>query len=190
MIDLSTKAGVMRFCELRRAEMAADFNRVGRYECNGFAYGGYVFAQHGLRGPPGLAPEDWATGPKLPRITALPVTLPRIIGETMPWQQITSFFARTVREYSRATRATGVLFMTEAWRTEVEGDKPPDRAYGWVEKQANRKEALMMMLEHPQHGRQMWMADILREPTRLEPWREHGGTVGKGRLANMMGWQQ
>jgi len=180
----------MRFCELRRAEMAADFHRVGRYECNGFAYGGYVFAQHAVRAPVALAPEDWATGAKLPCITAMPLTLPRLIGETMPWQQITSFFGRTAREYARATRATGVLFMTEAWRVEAEGDVPPDRPYGWVEKQPNRKEALMMMLEHPQHGRQMWAADILREPTRLEPWREYGGTLTAGRLANMMGWQQ
>jgi hypothetical protein len=135
-------------------------------------------------------PRTGRPGAKLPRITARPVTLPRLIGETMPWQQITGFFGRTVREYARATRATGVLFMTEAWRTEVEGDAPPDRAYGWVEKQPNRKESLMMMLEHPAFAREMWFADILREPTRLEPWRKTEGSLGKGRLADMMGWQQ
>jgi hypothetical protein len=45
VIDLSTTAGVLRFCELRRAEMVRCFERLGRFEMNEFSFGAYVFAE-------------------------------------------------------------------------------------------------------------------------------------------------
>lgn len=196
MIDLSTKAGVLRFCELRRAEMAADFERVGRFEMNGYSFGAYVLGTHAIAALDASTwkPEAWRTGARLPQVQAMRCQLPQIVGQTMPWQDVTGFFGYTLKHFARATRARGVVFMTEAWRVILdEGEEPaPDRPYGWVEKDPRRMEALMMTLEHADFGYHQWFANILREPTRLEPWvkQPEGLRQGPGRLTNRMSWMQ
>ncbi len=187
---------MLRFCELRRAEMAADFERVGRFEMNGYSFGGYVLATHDVAALDAstLKPAAWRTGARLPQVQAMCCRLPKIVGETMPWQDVTGFFGDTLKEFARATRARGVLFMTEGWVRHLdEGEAPPkDRPYGWVEKDPKRGEVLMMSLEHADFGYHQWMARILREPTRLDPWVKapDGVRQGAARLTNRMSWMQ
>ncbi len=193
-IDLSTKAGVHRFCELRRKEMAGCFERLGQFEAPGGAtYMAYVFARHRINGSGD--PDSWTTGQELPVITAIPATIPRIAMELVPWDQRTALMGRVLKDFNRLTRSTGCVIMTEAWFKTAEGPKkvvPDGSRYGWVEKSPDRREALMMMLQHVTFGDQMWFAEIHREPTRLDPWSEKGGEVDKrhGRLAGLNDWRE
>jgi hypothetical protein len=176
--------------------MARCFERVGRFEMNGYPYGGYAFATHELRvdmGDPAVAlrPEAWVTGPRHPHVIAVRMSLPAAVGELMRPEQITAFYGHIIEAFARATRARGVLLMTEAWRLKYEGEAPPDRPYGWVSKDPEREEVLMMSLEHVDFGTHIWFAAIRREPTRLEPWEKSPvDQAGKGRLTNLMRWMQ
>lgn len=192
-LDLTTKTGVLRFCELRRAEMVGCFATLGRYECNGFSFAAYLFATHEVIS--GGADLPWRTGPKLPRVTAEECRMPESLHGILAPEQETEAFAFTLREMAKMSRAIGSLVMTEMWHVVVqrkEGQSAsevrselPDR----LEDYAGRREVLYMQLEHPATGRRMWLAEILREPTRLLPWREREPGDATGRLVDIAGWR-
>lgn len=191
-MDLSTKADVLRFCELRRKEMVGCFERLGRFESpNGYSFMGYCFATHEAKG---IFERKLRTGPKLPAVEAVPLQIPRALMDVVPARQQTELFSRTVREFTRATKALGTLTMVEAWVAHAESKGRP-----WEEARKElpdsladyegRKEALIMWLEHSATGRMVWIADIDREPTRVLDWREQKWGDAEGRLIDLAGWQ-
>lgn len=189
MIDLSTKAGVMRFCELRRAEMIGCFEKLGRFESNGYAFGGFVFATHEMGR---LTSNGAETGKRLPAITARSIDIPEGMLDLLsdPAREGTLFWAKMIRAYARATRARGVVQMTEAWCAPGT-DADMKRPYGWIEQHTDRREALRLTLEHADFGTHDWLAWIQRDPTRLEPWIERQDILqSKGRLAHLLDWMQ
>lgn len=198
-IDLATRDGVMRFCELRRNEMMDCFETLGRFVAsNGTAYMAYVFARHAInQGKRGTDPTDWKTGPELPEIQAVPVVLPKGITELVPDNQLTRLMGLTLKGFNQLTRATGCIIMGEAWFLRDYG-KESQKAledgtyrYGWVEKHPKRGEALMMMLQHATFGSHQWVAEIHREPTRIDPWHAiEDVQYDKGRLTGLNDWRQ
>lgn len=177
-MDLSTKAGVLRFCELRRAEMVGCWQTLGCWEVNGFSFGGYVFATHEAEMPTevptDLSQLKWPTGAKLPKVTALPIRLPRAGLLMLPPEDATAFFAFSVQRYTEATRALGTLIMAESWQVHTaEGEDPRaarERMAKNLEDEPGRQEILMMSLEHSAVGQRVWRAQIHRDPDRLDPW--------------------
>ncbi len=194
---LDTSAGVLRFCELRRREMAESFRQHGRFEVNGYSFTGYVFATHDIRAPRDARrshPDEWKTGPKLGHVLAFPLRMPEFLGQVVPNSQITLLWSRVIREYTKLTRAIGTLIMSEAWHVFAPQGTTDVHAYRDtlpedLEDADNRKESLIMMLEHSAAGRKQWFSEIKRGPTRLEPWdeREMGGA--EGRLVNLSNYQ-
>jgi hypothetical protein len=201
MIDLSTKAGVLRFCERQRQEMERCFERRGRFESKtGHAFTGFAFIRNAIEGP-------WTTGtdgryslrrgPELEHIKPAVLKLPArsALPAWMDGSNQTSFFADTIEAFARAGRAIGVLLMSETWlnRSSSEEDfaEKRGREYGWVAKEPERQEGLWMSLEHVMFGRITWLAIITRNPTRLHPWSEspvRKPSDGEGRLANLVEW--
>jgi hypothetical protein len=191
-IDLSTKAGVLRFCELRRAEMVGCFERLGRFEMNGYSFGGYVFATHDVNS------DGWKTGAKLDRVNAELCRMPKALIDQIPPGRQTEVFAHVMREFTKLTRAIGTVVMTEMWHVTMPGkpgksaeevrDELPDS----LEHAPGRCEALYLQLEHGATGRRVWVAEIKRNPTRIEPWYEPygpGETDMKGRLVDLAAWK-
>lgn len=194
-LDLSTKAGVLRFCELRRAEMVGCFERLGRFESNGFSFEGYLFAAHELVVPGDRADlSGWKTGPRLSSVTARVCRMPEELHGLIPAEHETILFSRTLREMGKLTRAIGSVVMTEMWHATVDANERtldearselPDR----LENYDGRKEALFMQLEHTAVGRQIWTAEIRRNPTRLGPWLESQPDDATGRMVDLVGWR-
>lgn len=186
-IDLATKTGVLRFCELRRAEMVSCFEQLGRYERNGFSFDGFVFATF----EPIIFDGGLRSGKKLPAVEACHTVLPAAALTVLDPSEHTLVFGRMVSAFAKCAHAVGTLIMSEAWLA----DEPPeDREYGWVGKAPSRREALFMRLEHKAVGAISWVAFISREPTRVEPWRASapgtGAASGDGtRLGNTVDWK-
>jgi hypothetical protein len=190
---LDTKAGVLRFCELRRREMAEAFMQEGRFDVNGYSFTGYVFATHEIRTP--RNPErshidEWKTGPKLDHVRGLGLRMPAALGMVVPDSQITLLWSRVIREYTKLTRAIGTVIMSETWlvfgpagttNMHEYRDTLPDS----LEDADNRQESLVMLLEHSAVGRKQWFSEIKRNPTRLEPWTEPDWADAEGRLTNL-----
>jgi hypothetical protein len=193
MIDLSTKAGVLRFCENRRAEMVGCFDRLGQFESpSGFSFMGYAFA---TRRSTHVFQPKMRTGPKLAKVEAVPMQIPKALQDIVPARQQTELFSRVVREFARATRAIGVVTMAEAWLVEAEGKQGQSveevraqmpESLGDV---PGRMEALLMMLEHSAAGRRVWKAAILDGPRRVGPWMEQDWDDAEGRLVGMVDWK-
>lgn len=195
-MNLETKEGVLRFCELRRREMVGCFERLGRYECNGYSFGAYVFATHELQGTAEpIGPDDFKTGKRLAHVKAEHVRLPRFIGQILPPEQHTLAFREVVKSYAQITRSMGALIMTEMWHAVTTGRTKeeamaaraslPERLVDMPE----RGERLMMQLEHSATGRCIWYAEIKRNPTRVEPWQEPTIGDAQGRLSNLVDWR-
>jgi hypothetical protein len=191
-LDLSTKAGVLRFCALRRAEMVGCFERLGRFESNGFAFCGYVFATHAVKVPSDPAElEGWKTGAKLGRVTAERVRMPAALHGVIPAEQETALFSMATRQFSKLSRSIGTLVMTETWvvttATLDERKALPKRLEDY--EGSDRRECLYVQLEHAATGRHIWFAEIERNPTRLAQWEEKTFTDSTGRLVNMAEWR-
>ncbi len=120
-LHLDTAAGVLRFCELRRAEMATEFLRVGRWERRGFSFSGYVFATHAIDKPPTKAAalkdglDAWKPGAKLAHVEAFGVELPAWMADVLQPRDITAFWGTAIRHYVQLTRAIGTLILSETW---------------------------------------------------------------------------
>lgn len=195
--DLSTADGVLALCAETREEMANLFNQLGRFEINGYSFGGYVLATCDV-GPvpdkPDATAADWTTGAKLDQITAFAVILPEWIGKLIPPEKHTEFFSHAVRRYAELTRAIGTLIMAETWYVHYEQDPakpamtPGDARASFpdsLEDAEGRREMLMLSLEHPATGPRIWRAEIKRDPDRLEPWEDTGYKEWQGRLSNL-----
>jgi hypothetical protein len=193
---LDTSAGVLRFCELRRREMAEGFTREGRFEVRGQSFAGYVFATHEVGSPPsrGAPIEAWKVGAKRAHVEAIPVYLPEWAGALIEPHQATELFSQCVRQYTRLTRAIGTLVMSEIWTVRLEGDREQAKAARdalprSLEDADNRRESLFMMLEHSATGQRQWWSAIKRNPTRLEPWTEAKMDDAEGRLIGLSNYQ-
>lgn len=202
MIDLSTNAGVLRFCELRRAEMVGCLRKLGHFESNGHSFTGYAFMTHAVDGDVSRASEGldavFRTGRKLSQVEAWPLNLPP--EDDLPahfeWKRRTRFFGEVIRHFARAGKAQGVLVFGEAWFVYRDpATQDPDRPYGWVQEQPDRREGLWMKLEHSSIGFRHWQCEIQRTGPLLEltPWieaSERGGVPdGKGRLTDLVDWR-
>lgn len=195
---LDTSAGVLRFCELRRREMAEQFMKDGRFEVRGHSFGGYVFATHAIRVPKdrGGPIDAWKVGPKLDHVEAIPIYLPEWCDAVMEARQLTSFWAMAIKSYVKLTRAIGTLIMSETWQVQtppgvaarVSAQEYRDTLPDSLEDADNRRESLMVLLEHSATGRRNWMSEIKRSPTRLEPWASPDYGDMEGRLVNLSGY--
>jgi hypothetical protein len=201
MIDLSTQAGVLRFCERQRQEMERVFTRRGRFESKtGHAFTGFAFIRNAIEGPWTQGTNGRPSlrrGPELEYVQSAMLNLP---PRSMwpPWMNgnnQTGVFADVIEAFSRAGRAIGVLIMSETWINQATSDEEfaqmREREYGWVAKSADRQEALYMSLEHVMFGCVTWLALITREPTRLHPWKQspiRPGGDNEGRLTNLVEW--
>jgi hypothetical protein len=191
-LDLSTPAGVLRFCELRRAEMVGCFERLGRFESNKFAFCGYVFATHAVKVPSDPSDLDgWKTGAKLDRVTAERVRLPAALHDVIPEAQESAVFSLATRQFAKLSRAIGALLMTEMWcvqkKTREQRAALPERLQNYHG--ADRGEGLYVQVEHAAVGRRVWVAMIKRQPTRLEPWVDCTPDDAEGRLVDLAEWR-
>lgn len=201
MIDLSTKAGVLRFCELRRAEMVGMLRKQGNFaSTSGHSFTGYAFMTHAVDGDLSRASEGlekvFRTGRKLPRIEAFALNLPpeEDLPETFVFKERTRFFGKVIRAFAKAGKAQGVLVFGEAWFVYQSREEYEERPYGWVEESPERREGLWMKLEHSAVGWRHWQCEITRAGPLIElsPWREwseHGGVPDKSRLSNLVDWE-
>lgn len=184
-LDLSTAAGALALCERRRAEMVRCFERLGRFESNGNSFGALALLTHDL-----LRPDDpsdltaWGTGKRLPEIAIVPFDLPRVLAALVPEHMQSWLFAEGLRGMCKHGRAVGVVVMSEQWHgkaTPEERAARPARLKDWDD----RREALIMRLEHRLAGGLTWRAWIEREPTRLGPWHDYPGATG-GNLVEIL----
>jgi hypothetical protein len=185
-VDLATVTGVLRFCELRRAEMTRCFERLGRFESDGNSFGAFALLTHHPRWPLAPASRDgWGTGKKMAGVTAVPFTLPRVLAAVVPEDKQSKLFGEALRDLCKHGRAVGVVIMSEQWhgRTSSEAERAarPRRIEDWDD----RREALIMRLEHRAAGGRTWRAWIEREPTRLGPWHDYPGAV-RGNLVEII----
>lgn len=199
MIDLSTKAGVLRFCELRRAEMVGCLRKLGRFESNGHSFSGYAFMRHEIsvdvsRASKGLD-AVFRTGPKLDRVEALPLNLPpeEDLPEAFVFEKRTSWFGAVIQAFAKAGKADGVLVFGEGWFVQQSLSEPAvDQPYGWVAKHPDRGEGLWMKLEHKTVGYRNWVCVIQRSGPLIEltPWAESSEPPdGSARLTDLVDWR-
>lgn len=196
-MNLETKQDVLRFCELRRAEMVRCFERLGRFECNGYSFGAYVFATHAMQTPADPTQlDDYKPGRKLGRVEAQLCRLPPLIYDLLPPEQHTAVFGHVVKAFAKVTRSVGALLMSETWHVSYAGKaagKSPEEIRGELpenlEDAPGRREALFMHLEHGLTGRRIWFAQIQRNPTLVEPWQENPMEDAKGRLVDLVDWR-
>lgn len=199
-MNLDGEKGVLEFAERKRDEMRRCFERLGRFEENGFSFAAWLLLTHLIVPPksPGDR-DDWKTGKPIGRVFPFPAKQPREIHALTddPVAQKEAF-SRTVRTFARLGKAVGVLFMGEVWTVHApESVKSHDEARTYreglpdsLEDVPGRKECLLCTLEHKAVGRRAWWADIEREPTRLGPWQERSFSGAEGRMVNLVeGWQ-
>jgi hypothetical protein len=196
-LDLSTAAGALRFCELRRNEMVGAFEQQGRFEANGYSFDAWVFATHEVIGPdkPGADPSAWKTGRKLAAVKAKQLTLPKWFESVGP-DLAKDIYSEALKGYAKLSRAIGTVFMTEMWMvsmTATEGAPDPradaqrqrDALPDSLEHAPGRREGLCLWLEHSAAGSCQWLAEIQRDPTRLGAWQELRLEGAEGRFVNL-----
>ena len=201
MYDLSSRAGVLRFCESKRAEMVRCFERVGRFEENGQSFFAYLFATHEVETRGARTPHEWKTGAKMPQVKAVACRVPdtaliKLLSAVDP-NRIKDIYTYVLRMQGKLQRAIGYILMTEMWYVQTPpGTKREDVKKARAEMPASledhpgRREGLMLSVEHQALGRQMWFAEILREPTRLLEWQDKSPDDAEGRFVDLTEWRQ
>lgn len=195
-LDLSTANGALRFCELRRAEMVSCWQRLGRYEANGHMFGAFAFMTHEVTAPPDSGPSGWKTGSKLGGVKAVELRLPRW-ALALEANQAKDVYSGALRSYAKLGRAVGTVFMTEMWMVsvrvpegtvdpEAEAQRQRDDMPDNLEDAPGRREGLCLWLEHSAAGSVQWMAEIHRDPTRLDAWQERRLAGVKGRFVGLV----
>jgi hypothetical protein len=196
MIDVATEAGALRFCELQRAEMTRIFRKKGVFNVNGFGLSAFVFLTHAVVPPDDPADVDaWRTGPPLSAVKVERVNVPPAAALLLQAKGKQEFggvlMGETLRRYCKLGRAAGVLVMSEQWGGVCSDDERkhrPKRIEDWDD----RRESLMMQLEHRLLGQRLWRAPIHRNPTRLAPWelrpKEHVVAGNLGRIMDTREW--
>lgn len=198
MIDLATERGVLNFCERQRQEMVRCFERLGRFEVNGYSFGAWVLATHAVAAPPPNARvnlEDWRRGEQLPAAQAMRCQMPIEARFLMPPDQHTKLFGLTLRHMSELSGAIGTVVMGECWHASaprVDGQTPqaaraslPDS----LEDYDGRQESLFLRLEHKVLGERFWGKPIMRNPTRLGPWELIDVRSAGGYLADLISFR-
>lgn len=196
-MDVSTRAGVLRFCELRREEMARCFERVGRFEVEGMAFCAYVFATHEVDR---RNPLMGTTGKKLPAPMAHRCVMPAFAAAAIDARNHTEAFSVVVRSLCKLTRATGTVLMSEMWLAHVtapQGTPWQEARKGLpdsLEDYDARREGLYMHLEHSTTGVRVWFNEILTEGgvRRLKGWEEpyaEAAAGWEGRLVDLASWR-
>lgn len=190
-LDLSTRAGALRFAELRREELRRKYEACGKLERD-LTF--WVFATYAWSPEPVLTRERFVRrGPKLDKVTALTCPIPQLAFEKLGLEA-TRFAGRVISELAKATAAVGVFFVMESWGVDVDdSDEVEERPYGWIGESPERFEALYASLEHvalPQPWR--WATAVHRDPLRVDPWK--GGELKqadsrKSRLAGFIDWR-
>ncbi len=189
MIDLSTKAGALRFAELRRNEARAYYLWHGALEQNPIFW---LFVTHRYEWTGD--PENLVRpGRRLPHVDAWPCRVPQEVRDVHGPLGFTRFMGYAMATAARATKAVGSLYLSDSWLAPVR-DLEEDRkkAYGWIEKDPERREGLLMRLEHKAFARPLqWSSMIERDPLRLGDWMqsEAGGPDDFGRLTDIVDWK-
>lgn len=189
MKDLATAAGALAFARARLDEMAACFRRLGRFESNGHSFNAFVFAT--------CEPlADGRPGRKLDVCRALEFRPAPLALALVPPRMHTKIFGEALRAYAKASRAIGILVMTEMWMVHQEGEpgvpieEMRKRLPRSLEDAPQRREQLVCWLEHAATGHRLWRSEILREPTRLDPWEEKADQAPHGgRLIGLVDWR-
>jgi hypothetical protein len=187
-MKLDTLEEVLNFCALKRAEMEACHGREGRFEVNGYSFGGYVFATRAIVG----GPPDFPTEP-LGHVEAVTVRMPAFLRMLLPASEHTRAFGHCMRECVKKSEAVGTLFMGETWMAAApHPNMTQAEVEAWRKTQpadmgefADKREGLVMMLEHKTFGRRTWRNMIERNPTRLVGWREGELHPESGRVVNL-----
>jgi hypothetical protein len=177
-LDLSTAAGALALAERRRAEMVRCFERLGRFESNGNSFGALALLTHEVRIPHGPRNLDgWGTGKRRPEVAAVPFDLPCELASVVPAHMQSKLFAAGLRDLCKHGRAVGVLIMSEQWHGRASSTEERRARPARIEDWDDRREALIMRLEHRATGGRTWRAWIERGPTRLGPWHDYPGAV-------------
>lgn len=185
-LDLATRAGALRFAELRREEMRRYYLTHGRLEKNPvfWVFANYAFARSTKAG------ELVGRGQKLDKVTALPCPFSDALWRKLG-SDTTAYAGRIIKEVAAATKAMGVLLIMDAWVADG-AHEPADQHYGWIEKDPEKREGLYASLEHKLIPRPMrWSAFIHRDPLRLDPWlggELKGPDTSGNRLAGFVDW--
>jgi hypothetical protein len=198
VIDLSTERGVLNFCERQRQEMVRCFERLGRFEVNGYSFGAWVLATHAVASPPLSTAsdlKDWKRGERLAAPQAMRCQMPAAARLLLPPDQHTKLFGLTLRHMNELSGAIGTVVMAECWHAgapHVEGQTAqqaraalPDS----LEDYDRRQEAMFLRLEHKVAGERFWRKAITRDPTRLGPWEPLDARSAGGYLVDLISFR-
>lgn len=126
--------------------------------------------------------EDWKTGVKKDIFRTILLT--RFYGETeAEVDKQKDMFIRTIRTVSMASDAYASIFFSEVWMAVQDARGPIARA----DECSNRKEALMLLCHHREHGHRICFAPILRTENgrSVDTWRDKDTDDYQGRFANL-----
>lgn len=136
--------------------------------------------------PNPLDTETWRAGEKLPITLVETLLMPRAALNVLTAESVGPFCAGLIRRYCALSRAVGVVVMQEMWwgRTASleERAQRPKRIADWDD----RREVLYLRLDHQAVGARAWQAEIHRNPTRLDEWRQCEGVTNAGNFANLL----
>ncbi len=211
MLDLSTKAGALAYAERTRRGMVQCFERLGRFEANGFSYGATLFITHE---PPSakamrrVALEvgqgevlKLAPGPKLSRVEPMAVNLPTWMHGLPGSETINAhthardIFSQAVKAFAKMTRAVGVVFTAEAWTVMTNaapGQTPQqvrDQLPADLGQADNRGECLFVSIEHAALERRYIWRSVIGAKRKIGPWVEQDWHDAQGRMVGLVDWR-
>lgn len=172
-LDLSKKADLLRFCELRRNEMAARLLAKGRLVFGGgFSFMSWLFIT-----------RDPVTSKRLDKISVIDFEPSRAL-HLVPQLEQTRAYSDFIREMRDEIGLVGVLNVAEAWAGNYD-EKTYE--YGKLESNPEKMEIVYMYLETKTLTPLQWTAIVHRNPLRLEPWVENVYySQGDERMANLL----
>jgi hypothetical protein len=146
MTDLATKEGVDEFVAYWMTKTVDEFAENGSVRPHAVVFGT-------------LSPDGDPLG------LAAPHFLIDADGGMTKTPETKSAFVATVRDYSRRTRAVGVMMVMEVWmRTMSSQDEVGQYRHGDLAKDPQRREAIFITLDHLAHAQtKAWFAPIERE---------------------------
>lgn len=100
-----------------------------------------------------------------------------------------AIFAASLRLIAHASKATGVIFITEMWALPKATSEDVKKWAGRIHQHPERVEVLYMSIEHTRFGEKSWTAEIKRlqdEKPLLQPWVEQTWTKSAGRFTHLL----
>jgi hypothetical protein len=189
-MKLETAEGAIAFCHWVMAQMRETFLADGEYP----SPDGYVLATCEVPSSVPGPGQKITAGQKLPE--AIPVRMP-LNGAAMELElmarvkgiDVRDVFAQGMQYLAKGTAACGVVVMMEMWYVTSEGVTPPPKKGRWfdgpVSEQPDRREGLLVTLDHNVAGSRHWFAEIDRNPTRLGQFVEKPFDRTEGRLTHL-----